>query len=315
MTDAAPSRPPIRLRIVYRSHGGENAKSRPSYYSKRLSLLSLIRAAEAAEGAEIHFLNDGEIPAPRLEIMERTGAVVPVDGGSNRRSYRAALAYSAQRWATRQDVVWFAEDDYLYTEHAFTTLLDGVRALSDGDYFGLYGTNALETGSPRRRPRSRELPGAADDPDAVRIAGTRWFRMMSTTSTYGVRGDALGADIRLLRFTPYTGGAFDHASCLTVQGMQPYTWGEVATDLLPVRQSPGTWPRAVFRGSTRAIANVLSHRGEDRHRVMYAADPEVACHMETPFMASGTDWLEVARKTAAWSLNAGYGEIDLGPVG
>ena len=40
------SQPAPRLRIVYRSHGGENMKSRPAYYSKLLALASVVRAAE-----------------------------------------------------------------------------------------------------------------------------------------------------------------------------------------------------------------------------------------------------------------------------
>jgi hypothetical protein len=36
------------LHVVDRSHGGENAKDRPRFYSKLLTLASLVRAAEEA---------------------------------------------------------------------------------------------------------------------------------------------------------------------------------------------------------------------------------------------------------------------------
>ena len=51
----------MRLRIIYRSYGGENMKDRPPYYGKTLALQSLLRAAEAVD-ADILFMNDGPHP-------------------------------------------------------------------------------------------------------------------------------------------------------------------------------------------------------------------------------------------------------------
>lgn len=312
MTELAPRSPSTRLRVVYRSHGGENSKSRPSYYSKRLALLSLVRAVEAVDvDHEIHYLNDGEIPPPRLSVMQRTGQVHAIDGGSNRRSYRTALAFAAERWGYPDELVWFAEDDYLYAEDAFVTLIQAVAALRDTQYFGMYGLHAIKRGVARPRRRPLELLGAGGDPEAVAIGGVRWFRMMSTTSTYGVRADILREDLRTLRFTPYTGGAFDMTTCMTVQGLRPFTWGEVREDLLPLGVAPQRWPRQIFRGTTRGVSNMLARRPAERRRVMHGADPELACHLEEGNMAMGLDWYEVAGKTAAWAVNEGYGVIDL----
>jgi L-lactate dehydrogenase (cytochrome) len=80
------------LRIIYRSHGGENAKNRPPYYSKLLGLASVVRAVrESGVSPDVVYWNDGPIPIDRLEVMRTTGEVVQIDGGSNRRSYRAAI--------------------------------------------------------------------------------------------------------------------------------------------------------------------------------------------------------------------------------
>ena len=225
-----------RLHVVYRSHGGENRKARPDYYSKRLALTSFLRALEAVPGrADVLFLNDGPIPAERLALMRPAGEVVAVRGGSNRRSYRAAVALAASRWQDRTDLVWFAEDDYLYAPDALARLLAAADRIDGADYLSMYGRLALDPASPRSRSRFRAADRAADAPEAVEIDGTRWYRAGSTTSTFGVRGDVLAQDARLLRTMPFTGGAWDHATCLTVQGRAPYTWDELRTDLLPGR--------------------------------------------------------------------------------
>jgi hypothetical protein len=69
------------LHVVYRSYGGENAKSRPPFYSKLLALASLLCALEEADGAiEVLFINDGPVPIDRLELMRSKGEVVQLPG-------------------------------------------------------------------------------------------------------------------------------------------------------------------------------------------------------------------------------------------
>lgn len=85
-----------RLRIVYRSSESENDKPRPSYYSKTLALASVLRAAESLPvRPEFVFLNDGDIPPERLALMQTHGTVRALDGGSNRKTFRAAIAREA----------------------------------------------------------------------------------------------------------------------------------------------------------------------------------------------------------------------------
>lgn len=50
----------MTLHVVYRSHGGENRKGRPDWYSKQLALLSLARAASLLSAeAQLHFVKEG----------------------------------------------------------------------------------------------------------------------------------------------------------------------------------------------------------------------------------------------------------------
>ena len=284
--------PSTRLRVVYRSHGGENRKARPGYYSKRLALASFVAALSAVrDRADALFLNDGPIPADRLALMAPAGEVRAVRGGSNRRSFRAAVALAARRRPGPHDLVWFAEDDYLYAPDALARLLAAADRIGDADYFSLYGRLALDPASPRAATRFRSPDGAAAAPEAVDLDGTRWYRAASTTSTFGVRGHVLARDARLLRTMPFTGGAWDHATCLAVQGRAPYTWEEVRTDLLPAGPDR---PRAVLRGLARGAAVVRSRRRPGLRRQLWAADPEPVTHLEEDGLAPGTDWAALA---------------------
>jgi len=309
-----PNRP--GLHIVFRSHGGDNDKDRPGFYSKLLGLASLVRAADAVDPhPEILFVNDGPIPQDRLELMRGHGEIVPIVGGSNRRSYRTSLALAAARAASwpDDDVVWFAEDDYLYGVESLSQLQSAAAALPQADYLSMWGWDALDPSSTRSNPRHRPERLSAGDPDALALDGVRWYRGLSTTSTFGMRARALREDVRLLRQVPFTGGAWDRATCYTVQGLQPYSWSEVRAELTPsgagggVRAWPRTsaraWARAWARGAALAALNLRSRRRRSRCREFHASDPELIFHMEEAAEAEGRDWPAFAEETRRWALD------------
>jgi hypothetical protein len=305
-----------RLRIVYRSHGGENLKSRPSFYSKLLALASFVRAAQES-GVDPHLLfwNDGPMPADRLELMRATGEVVRIDVGSNRASYRAAIEMVAQSdWSSR-DVIWFAEDDYLYRPRALRAVMAAAAAIPDADYLSVFGGAALDVDSPLNDVRAYPRSGAADVPQPIDAGGFRWFRGVSTTSTFGVRLSVLREDRHLLRILPYSGGSWDHTTCLAVQGRQPFTWAEVREELMPFGEQPvGRWPASVARGIVRAGVNLRSHRAPERRRTLYLCDPVGAVHLELPDDDDFPDahdprhsreWSDLAAQTRRWAADRG----------
>jgi hypothetical protein len=288
-----------------RSYGGENMKDRPDYYSKMTCLASLVRAAAAVDPAPaLIFVNDGPMPADRLSMMHAAGEVVRLEAGSNRSSYRTAIALAARRDWADEDLVWFAEDDYLYRPSAFASLMAAAAApsMADADYFSLYGGSAFDTSTGRLHARPRPQRGAAGDPSAVVVGDVRWYRGMSTTSSFGVRRRALVADARLLRLMPFTGGAWDRTSCLTAQGLRPFTREELIEDLLPFRRQPVSgWPRALTRGTVRLTLSTRALRRASHRRVMRAADPDLAGHLELDQLSPGTDWEQLAAQTRAWA--------------
>jgi hypothetical protein len=306
------------LRILHRSYAGDGVKPRPPYFSKLLALVSLVRAADALPGgADLVFLNDGPMPAERLRVMEAHGEVRPVRrGGSDSRSYREMLTDEATRPGRDDDLIWLAEDDYLYTADALHQLVTGADALPHADYLMLYGSKSLDVArSTGRRPV--ELPlGGADHPDAQveDVDGTTWFRISSTTSTFGLRRRALREDLRLLRFGALTGGAWDSITCNMVQGFLPVRPEALRRDLLPFgTEPPARWPKSVARGLVRSLAVPLSRRPAGKRRVMMGTDPEMAFHMEASEVpphpltsrTAKIDWAAVAAESAAWARDRG----------
>jgi hypothetical protein len=301
---------------VYRSTGRENHKSRPQYYSKLLALASFLRAVEELDDRpDVLFVNDGPIPQDRLDAMHGHGELVCIDGGDARRSYRAAVSLATQRAAAAglspQDLVWFAEDDYLYTPGSLRHLLGAAGGVPHADYLFLHGFLALDTSSPRHRPSPLWQPLSRAATDVAVVDGVSWYRAMTTQSTFGVRVGVLEADRRLLRFVPWTGGAWDHASCLSYQGLQPFDWAHVRGELFPFSSwPPRQWPRAMWRGTFRGLANLRSMRRPENCRMVYAPDPQMILHMEEPACADGFDWPVLAEATRDWAAARG---IPMGP--
>jgi hypothetical protein len=306
------------LRILHRSYAGDGVKPRPPYFSKLLALVSLIRAADALPGgAELVFLNDGPMPDERLRVMEAHGEVRPVRrGGSDSRSYREMLTDEAARPGRDDDLVWLAEDDYLYTADALHQLVLGAEALPHADYLMLYGSKSLDVARSTGRYPVVLPQGGADHPDAhvEEVDGTVWYRIASTTSTFGLRRGALREDLRLLKYGALTGGAWDSTTCNMVQGFRPVRRGGLRADLLPFRTMPlSRWPKSIARGVVRSLAVPLSRRPAGARRVMMGTDPEMAFHMEAGEVpphplttrTAKVDWAAVAAESAAWARDRG----------
>jgi len=271
----------VRLHVVYRSHGGENSKGRPDWYSKRVGLESFcravetVRAARPAAATEVVFLNDGPIPADRLDLMQAWGDPVTIDGGSNRRSYLTALGLPRRRGWAQDDVLLLAEDDYLWRPESLVALVDGFLdpANARADYFAPYGEDVPDTGLP-----------------------VRWTPLVSTTSTFAVRVGALLQDERLLWLCALSGGNFDYASCLTLQGRRRFSLREVF-EHHDAAEGTATWKVTLRRGylvGMRAAVDARSLRRPSRRRVLLGAQPALATHMETGWIAPGP-WEEIAR--------------------
>ncbi len=307
------------LRILHRSYAGDNAKPRQPYYSKVLALASVIRAAqEAPTGAELVFINDGPMVPERLSIMERWGEVRAVRrGGSDQASYREMLTDERDRGGLATEVVWLAEDDYLYVPTALRHLVEGAAAQPGIGYFSMYGSRAIDRRSTRKRvvhpePGS-EGKGRGGVNGAVEVGDIAWFHATGTASTFGIRRSVLEEDVALLAVFARTGGAWDRATCRALQGFAPFTGAELRADLFPMgSQPPARRAKSMARGAVR-VASLPFVRRSNR-RVLMGSDPELVLHMEarnaeshptTARTAARVDWPAIAAETTEWARDHG----------
>lgn len=286
----------MKLHVVYRSVGRENRKRRPPYYSKLLCLGSFVRALERCPAADVVFLNDGEIPSDRLALMERAGEAVKLppipdlDQRSSRlplyRSLVSAFDLVDERGWPATDLVYFAEDDYLYLPESFERLLEASVQLREAAYFAFYASIIW----------SRSKGSWVND--------ELWHTAESTTSTFGARIGALRADRLIHRLTFRVGG--DTEVCLAFQGIRPFRWGYIFGDLL--WDEPGSSRPFVARAKTaggQALTNLLATKAALRRHLLVAPYRSLATHVELPYLATGTDWEAVAHETSRWLEGAG----------
>ncbi|MBX6389003.1 MAG: hypothetical protein IRZ08_08390 [Frankia sp.] len=296
----------MKLYVICRSVGSENKKNRPEFYSKTTALASLLRAAENVTiPLSLVFANDGPIPDDRLELMRRAGEVLPLRCGSNRASLRFVLRLPRLRGWDPDDLVWFAEDDYLYTADALSSLVAAAEKVPEADYFAMYSTLRFAPGATRGRPAIDSVRTRAQGDDtAIQIGRVRWYRAVSTTSTFGSWVRTITADEWLLRSAPFVGGAFDHATCLAYQGYRPFSLAELPGEPLQDGEQASTAKRLARRvaltGARGALNVVALARPEQSRRVLIAPDPDLVTHMEAGLLSPGTDWAAEAEAADAW---------------
>ncbi|HKP60550.1 MAG TPA: hypothetical protein VJV78_27675 [Polyangiales bacterium] len=299
------------LHIVYRSYGGENKKGRPFYYSKLVALLSLVRAVAEFDGdAEIIYLNDGPIPSDRLRAMHRSGEVVAREGLGMRGSMRAALSMPIERGWAEDDVVWFAEDDYLYAPGAIRGLAGAAEKFPEADYFALYALIGERLPNGGIQPSDYPVPPGWRAGEPRTIDGHAWTRALSTTSTFGARIRPLLEDRGMMYLAMWSGGGWDHTTCMLYQGHQPFIWPTVVKPMQQPalsRVARGAVIGAI-RGGLNAWQAARTAAGY-RSRTLIAPDPALATHLETEHLALGTDWAKVADDAAAWASGRGLAPI------
>lgn len=299
----------MELHVVCRSVGSENRKNRPAFYDKTTSLASLLRAAEnAGVATELVFVNDGPIPAERLGLMAPAGEVTHVNCGSNRSSLRRVLKLPRERGWAGGDIVWFAEDDYLYAADALSGVVTAAQKLPDADYFALYSELRFDRDAVRRSPTIAARRRADGDRDAVTLGRARWYRAVSTTSTFGVRVATLLDDELLLRTTPFVGGAFDHATFLALGGYRPFGFDELGGEPPPgeMSQAKRAARRAALTGVRLALNAAALARPKKARRTVVAPDPDLATHLEDGLLAPGTDWAAEADSVRTWMRARGH---------
>ena len=284
------------LTAYYRVTATGNGKPRPPWFSRRTAMLSFLTAAQRLD-ARVVVVADGGVPAELADLVP--GRVVPVRGGSAARSFRRLLDVAASNPDGAADLggaadpaglVWFAEDDYVYRPDALEAVCGAARALPHADYFGVYTPDNAAW-----HARHRSQPDASRPASTWQVAGRTWRRAWDSTSTFGVRAEALRQDAAQLRLASRAGGPWDHTCVLTVQGVPAYPWRHLHADLF-LRVSRASAGRVVARPVLRAALDVaaLQRARGGRARTWVAPVVDLATHAEPGYVAAGTDWAAVA---------------------
>ncbi len=276
----------MRFLVVYRCTPRENTKPRPDYYSKLLCLHSFLRAVAACSPPpEVVFWTDGEPPDALLGPMRAAGEVAAATRSGGAGSYLSAVDLALER-LDDDDLVYLAEDDYLYSDGAFSALVACAETLPQASYFGLYSSVVWH--------RTR----------AFSVGGTLWHTAEGTTHSFAARARALRADRRLHELTLRVGTVPDSELCLAYQGRSPYSWRRLSAEA--VTDPPGLRlgrRHRVRRAVGRAWVNGIAWRRGFMPRMLVAPHPALATHVELPYLAGGTDWEQVARETDEWAAH------------
>lgn len=273
----------MRLHAVYRSAPGGNRKARPPFYSKEIALRSFTAAADELPDGERIFVNDGEIPAAQRSLIEATATeVIQLGGVGNARSYRACLALTDARSWSDDDIVYFAEDDYLYAPDAFRRLVAAVEQIPGGAYFTLYdhpdyySMRAHRNYTLRRRRSARQ------------VGNVGWRQVRSTCLTYAARVGAIRRDSWVHYLCSRDGIPLDYPIWSIVEG----AGGFVVPRLLKPAPRPDE-----LRILRRHVGRLVY--GHSRRNPLYACRPGLATHLENAGLSPGRDWADVAAALAS----------------
>ena len=289
----------MNLHVVYRIYGGENLKGRPPYYSKRACLASALQATTRAD-ADLVVLADGPIPSDMHAMCERWGRVVDIPGGpvGMRGSFLAGLNFPNQAGWPDDDLVYFCEDDYLHQPNSLEELKRAAETIDSADYFALYAD------TPQHPFAGHQQPVSWQARPSQRAGRTLWVNVPSVTSTFGARVGTLREDLGIFRqgMIPYPKRLLDYEMFVVLQGYLPYDMSEILLGHEWTRFRTGLKAVAAntFLAPFRVAYNVRSLTRSSKPHLLYAAEPNLASHMEHEFLAQGTDWEAVATEAIAW---------------
>lgn len=262
---------PPKFVALYRIAPDRPSKQRPSYYSQEACLRSFLRAWSGVPSGdalrEIHFVLDGPVDSRLVELCASTGEIHRLEVHSNPLSFRYCVDLALSQNSV--DYLYFAEDDYVYTQDAFSHLIGAATLSTDAEYFTLYD-------HPDRYMRE-------DDLDRSRhrltwVAGHHWVTVESSCLTFAARAEAFSRDSWMFRIATAKSPPWDRALWRAVLHHRLYRligWG-LTGDVRLTKQG------------VRA-SSVLKYALGRRPRLLSAL-PALATHAVVGGEALGVDW-------------------------
>lgn len=256
--------PRLLLRVWCRYTDKPSTKPRPPWFTKQTCLSSLLESLEQVTEhlASLTVVVDGPVSHDLRDLLDGRARMVTSSRGGKCRTFgevlRIAIAESAPG-----EIVYFAEDDYLYAPDAFAALLEAAREMNDVDYFTLYDHPDRYSGA--ERAFSRTTVGARS-----------WYGVPSTCLTFAARIEALRRDRWLFYAASRTPGL---DSRVLRQAAVRAGWrtpmDELSWHLVLRERQRKPWSRPMQR---RLLSPV----------------PGLATHCESGVVSEGVDWERIA---------------------
>ncbi|MBN2396652.1 MAG: hypothetical protein JXC36_09380 [Candidatus Atribacteria bacterium] len=258
--------------FFYRSTHGDLSKrkenSRPPFFSKLSCLRSFIRAVDKLScDYKIFFCNDTPIPNDRLELMGKYGEVINMshlgNGGSQRFIFKLAKNQ-------RSELIYFAEDDYLYIDTAFVSAVNTMFILNNIDYFTLYD-HPDRYKNLRSDPRTKSRIYLTNE--------SHWRVTSSTCMSYGCRTKTFKKDF--LKHYIFTIGVDRNDSLAKrifnrlITMFQYYSWDQ------------SMW---------HCIQGIKPYYFVFPKRRLISPIPSLASHMEKSTLAPFIEWANISRQ-------------------
>ena len=210
----------VRINFIYRASPGHSKKeSRPDYFDKKNCLVSFLKSVSKLPSnncGTLIFLNDGDIENSLLALMNSVDSeIINLSGVGNSESLRYAHSLVLTRDWDDGDLIYFAEDDYLYRKEALQYLLNASVDINEADYFTLYD-------HPDRYTRKDDVRNGLSKVYINRDC--HWRTVESTPQSFGVRIKAFKRDAWIHKLGTMFNTPRGREMFRAVQGIGKYRW-------------------------------------------------------------------------------------------
>jgi hypothetical protein len=245
------------LTAIFRTHPGESLRERPAYHSKLLTLQSFLLAWRRLDRRRLVVVVDGKsMPAEYTELYERYADEIRYLGGGSGNNGTYKATFPLLGGIGDDELVFQAEDDYLYMEDALTELVAAAAEIPQADYFCPYD-------HPDRYTRKDD---ARSGRERIFFAGNRhWRSIESNCLSFGARAGVLKKDLYIHRLFSLPRSPRDRKIWRMTQGIGPFFWKSPKRTLISPMPSLSTHMDAAFMApgvDWEAQADLLRQRSQ-----------------------------------------------------
>lgn len=248
------------LHIFYRSCSYENDRPRPHFYSKALCLQSCLQALDRVPDASFTLVNNGSIQQDLYKLAKPYAQkIVELPNVSVADSFIALLQETTR--CNPSELIYFAEDDYLYLPDALVKLVECYQEISS-DYITLFD-------DPLRYKLSDDVPPDLPLCDhAIYVSQSHHWRCIeSTTHTFGGRAQTIWEDTEI--FSTHLARRVEDKSYIADRE---------------------TW---------RHLQGLGAYKYSGKVRKLVGAIPALATHCEITALSPTIDWSKLATEVAS----------------